>query len=123
LSNLAKESQSEYVFNGRKSIKRAFANALRKSEIAHCTFHSLRHTFASRLVMPGIDLVTVAELMSHKDISMTKRYSHPTQDHKKRAVESLNLGTVDTYLDTKEGSSTSERIVESNVTPLNQKVI
>jgi len=61
--------------------------------------------------------------MAHKDISMTKRYSHPTPDHKKHAVESLNLGTMDTYLDTKESSSTSERIVESNVTPLNQTVI
>jgi integrase len=104
LSGLAKETQSEYVFNGRKTIKRTWTNALRNSGIRHCRFHDLRHTFASNLVMNGYDLVTVAELMGHKDISMTKRYAHPTPQHKKQAVESLNFGTIDTYLDTKEDS-------------------
>jgi len=77
LSDLKKYSQSDYVFEGRKTIKKVWTNALKKSGIAHCRFHDLRHSFASRLVMAGVDLVTVAELMGHKDITMTKRYSHP----------------------------------------------
>jgi integrase len=123
LSSLKKETQSEYVFNGRKTIKRAWTNTLRKSGIPHCRFHDLRHTFASNLVMNGYDLVTVAELMGHKDISMTKRYSHPTPQHKKQAVESLNFGAVDTYLDTKEDSEQVEAEIESNVTILKQTTI
>jgi integrase len=42
--------------------------------------------------MNGVDIVTVAELMGHKDLSMTKRYSHPpTPEHKKQAINSLNF--------------------------------
>jgi len=45
--------------------------------------------------MNGVDIVTVAELMGHKDLSMTKRYSHPTPEHKKQAIENLNLNNLD----------------------------
>jgi hypothetical protein len=40
--------------------------------------------------MKGYDIKTIAELMGHKDIKMTMRYSHPTPEHKRRAVESLD---------------------------------
>ena len=53
------------------------------------TFHDLRHTFASRLVMAGVDLPTVKELMGHKSIAMTLRYMHLSIDHKQRAVRAL----------------------------------
>jgi integrase len=53
------------------------------------TFHDLRHTFASRLVMAGVDLPTVKELMGHKSIAMTLRYTHLSTDHKQRAVRVL----------------------------------
>ena len=46
----------------------------------------MRHTFASRLVMAGVDLPTVQALMGHKTIAMTLRYTHLTTDHKQRAV-------------------------------------
>jgi site-specific recombinase XerD len=52
-------------------------------------FHDLRHTFATNLVLGGADLATVKELMGHADITMTLRYSHPTPDSKRRAVDSL----------------------------------
>jgi integrase len=51
--------------------------------------HVLRHTFASRLVMAGIDLRTVQELMGHKDINMTLRYAHLSPDRKRAAIETL----------------------------------
>jgi integrase len=51
--------------------------------------HVLRHTFASRLVMAGIDLRTVQELMGHKTIAMTLRYAHLSPDHKRAAMETL----------------------------------
>ena len=101
LSHLKTISESDFTFEGRKTIKRAWQKALRLSGIAHCRFHDLRHTFASNLVMNGVDIVTVAELMGHKDLSMTKRYSHPSPQHKKQAINKLKLKTMDTYLDTK----------------------
>jgi integrase len=51
--------------------------------------HVLRHTFASRLVMAGVDLRTVQELMGHKTIAMTMRYAHLSPDHKRAAMETL----------------------------------
>jgi integrase len=51
--------------------------------------HVLRHTFASRLVMAGVDLRTVQELMGHKSIEMTLRYSHLSPHHKRTAMEAL----------------------------------
>lgn len=44
--------------------------------------------------------LAVQELMGHKTIAMTKRYSHPTLEHKKRAVQRINSGVMDTYFDT-----------------------
>lgn len=48
-------------------------------------FHTLRHTYASWLVMNGVDLFTVARLMGHKTISMTARYAHLSPEHKMSA--------------------------------------
>ncbi len=74
-----------------KSVKTGFHNALKRAEIKAIRLHDLRHTFASRLVMKGIDLVTVKELLGHKSITMTMRYSHPSPEHKKMAVELLEM--------------------------------
>jgi integrase len=81
-----------YVFTQRagerlKSIASAFATACRHSGVGHVRFHDLRHTFATNLVMNGVDLVTVKEILGHSDISMTVRYSHPSDERKMAAVE------------------------------------
>jgi len=47
----------------------------------------LRHTFASHLVMAGMDLNTVSELMDHKDYKTTLRYAHLAPEHKIKAVQ------------------------------------
>lgn len=63
--------------------------AVRKAGLTDFTFHDLRHTLASRLVMRGVDLPTVKELLGHKTIAMTLRYTHLSSDHKQRAVNML----------------------------------
>ncbi len=51
--------------------------------------HTLRHTFASHLVMAGVDLPTVQKLMGHSDIETTMIYSHLAPEHLAKAVSKL----------------------------------
>jgi integrase len=87
-------NEGEQVFCNRqgkpyRSFRTAFERAVRKAGVQDFTFHDLRHTFASRLVMAGVDLPTVKELMGHKNITMTLRYAHLSSDHKQAAVKKL----------------------------------
>ncbi len=70
-------------------IRKGFRTAIEKSGIENFRFHDLRHTFASQLVMKGVDLRTVQELLGHKSIEMTIRYAHLSPNHKQAAVETL----------------------------------
>jgi integrase len=71
------------------SIRGWFEPAIEKAGLKDYTWHCNRHTFASRLVMAGVDLRTVAQLMGHSTIQMTMRYSHLAPEHTQTAVERL----------------------------------
>jgi integrase len=67
-----------------------FEGAVAEAKVENFTWHCLRHTFASRLVMAGVDLRTVADLLGHLNIQMTMRYAHPAPAHKAAAVKKLS---------------------------------
>jgi integrase len=84
----ARNGDSDLVF-GSKSPRGWFEPAVNAACVNDFTWHCLRHTFASRLVMAGVDIRTVAELLGHKTLAMTMRYAHLAPDHQLAAVERL----------------------------------
>ena len=70
-------------------IKRGFHSAMRKAGIKDFVFHDLRHTFASHLIMAGVDITTVSKLLGHRSLTMTLRYSHLAPAHLAEAVNKL----------------------------------
>jgi integrase len=83
-------SDSTVLVFGYRNVTKTFARAVKRAGIGDFTFHDLRHTFASRLVMAGVDLATVKELMGHKHITMTLRYTHLAPGHKRSAIAALD---------------------------------
>jgi len=72
-----------------RDFRTTFRQIVRKAGIEDFRFHDLRHRFASRLVMAGVDLPTVQALMGHKNVTMTMRYTHLSANHKQQAVALL----------------------------------
>jgi integrase len=82
---------SEFVCGGAREPRRWFEPVLQEAKVSNFSWHCLRHTFASRLVMAGVDLRTVQELVGHKVIAMTVRYAHLAPQHTLAAVERLDV--------------------------------
>jgi integrase len=92
----------EMVFSDRKGgpikeVSNAFSRAVdrlgfnvgitdRRQKV---TFHTLRHTFASWLAIQGTPILAIKELLGHKTLAMTERYSHLIPDSKRTAVHAL----------------------------------
>ncbi len=79
----------ETPLDARNYVSRVFQPALKEASVQGFRWHDLRHTFASRLVMAGVDLRTVQELMGHKTLVMTLRYAHLSASHQLDAVQRL----------------------------------
>jgi len=70
-------------------LSRGMKRILVKAGYPHLRLHDLRHTFASLLVMRGVDLKTVQELLGHTDYRTTEIYAHLSPHHLKEAVRKL----------------------------------
>ena len=69
--------------------KKTVPAAVRVAQIEDFRFHDLRHSFASRLAMEGVDLMTIRELMGHKTMAVTLRYAHLSPGYRQIAIERL----------------------------------
>ncbi|MBS0626896.1 MAG: site-specific integrase, partial [Verrucomicrobia bacterium] len=71
-------------------LRKAWNSALTKANIEDFRFHDLRHSAASYLTMSGSSLVETAAILGHKNLEVTKRYSHLSQKHISTGVERMN---------------------------------
>jgi site-specific recombinase XerD len=93
-----KPTPDDYVFKvkaagrSRNWMREQLIKIATKAGISDLTkLHTLRHTFASHLVMKGVDLPTVMKLMGHSDIQTTMIYAHLAPDHLAGAVNKLDF--------------------------------
>jgi integrase len=70
-------------------VNNAHDRAVKNSKIAPCRLYDCRHTWATRAVEAGIDLVTLAAMLGHAKINMVLRYAHPTQEHQTKAMDKM----------------------------------
>ena len=85
---IRKAHGSEYVFARRH--REGFEAAVERARILNFKFHDLRHHFASQASMAGMDMNTLRELLGHKTLAMTQRYSHLSPNHKAQAIKLLD---------------------------------
>jgi integrase len=90
-----RKTESDYLFNNEETgrpittLKTAHAGALRRSNINPFRLYDLRHTFATRFIEFGGDLVTLQALLGHSNIQMVTRYAHPTEKHQFEAIQQM----------------------------------
>jgi integrase len=95
LETWVKGKRNEFIFYNYETgkpfvdLSAGLALACQKAGITGVTWHTLRHTFASRLLDRGVDIVTVKELLGHSTVLVTMRYLHPKLEAKVQAVAKL----------------------------------
>jgi integrase len=89
--NLSRNGDRVFPFHA-NFVTHKFKKYLRVSGIpSHESLHlhSLRHTFASHMIMAGVDLMTVSKLLGHSTIRTTELYAHLVPDHVKASIARL----------------------------------
>ena len=95
-----KRNGSPYIFHNGvinktliRRIQWKLSGYCKQADIEKCRVHDLRHSFASHLVMEGVDLLDVRDLLGHASVRTTEIYAHLSPLHRKNAVEKLKFGT------------------------------
>src|SRR4030095_2466064 len=100
LAQRLEKAKGDYLFPGRipsgmkpedagpiVKVNAAHTAAVKRSKVATFRLYDLRHTWATRMVQAGVDLVTLAAMLGHSKINMVLRYAHPTEEHQFAAME------------------------------------
>ena len=88
--------RAEWVFpnrNGRQlsHLLRRLQTTAARAGVMGATLHKFRHTYGTRLLEGGADIVTVQKLMGHSDLETTRKYLNPEDSLKRQAVNRLSL--------------------------------
>jgi integrase len=99
LQTRIKNTVGEYIFSGGRGgkteskpivkLNNAHNGVQTRANLRQFRLYDLRHTFASRMAMAGVDLVTLAALLGHSRVQMVMRYAHPVEEHKIEAIQKL----------------------------------
>ena len=92
------EQPNYYIFRNKENepidprrIQKYFKKTINRLNLTYITFHSLRHTFATRCIELGMDIKTLSEILGHSNVSTTMSiYVHSTESHKKQQMELLS---------------------------------
>ena len=77
-----------YKTNAREKLK----TVCKKINIKEITPHSLRHTFATRMLESGANIKVVSDILGHKNIQITlNTYSHVLPDTKKETIKNIDV--------------------------------
>jgi integrase/recombinase XerD len=76
---------------GRNEMLRRLKAIAERAGVKHATLHKFRHTYATRLLERGADIVTVQHLLGHSDLDTTRKYLSPDDTLKRQAVNRLSL--------------------------------
>ena len=90
-------SEEDFVFVGAKNkaieprvFYKYYQEVMENAGIQDCNFHTLRHTFATRCIENGADILMVSRTLGHSNISTTlNKYSHLLPKHQKACMEKL----------------------------------
>jgi len=80
--------------NRQTHLLRRLKQLAEDAKVAGATLHKFRHTYATRLLESGCDIVTVQKLMGHSDLDTTRQYLDPDEKLKRSAVSRLSLATL-----------------------------
>lgn len=98
---LREQVEGVYLFPGRVAgkhvvkVNAAHTATIRRAKLPAFRLYDFRHTFATRFVEAGGDLVTLAQILGHSDLRMVMIYSHPTDPHKIKSIKKLEMYNYD----------------------------
>ena len=79
------------VFTEPRTMQNHFKTVMKKNNIQGASFHSLRHTFATRCIELGFDIKSLSEILGHSSVNITlNRYVHPSMELKKQNMNRLS---------------------------------
>ncbi len=87
------KAKGAYLFPGRVrdkpivKVNAAHTATVKRCKVAPFRLYDLRHTWATRMAMAGVDIVTLAAMLGHSRIQMVLRYVHPSEAHQFAAME------------------------------------
>jgi integrase len=104
------------IFDDLRPDARWMKTAARAAGVADLTWHDLRHTFASRLRMAGVELVDIKDLLGHKTMVTTLRYAHLSPQKQRQAVQKLvQFGHEDSATAKKDGKNEETPVAAKNI--------
>ena len=91
-----KSGEKDYLITGSDAYSEPhtlyvrYKRYLKRNGLDAHSFHTLRHTFASRCIEAGFDVKSLSEILGHSDVTTTLRYYvHPSMESKRRQMELL----------------------------------